>query len=109
MGVICLEDIINQIMQVDSIAFENKKKNEDFLIRKKQEYENEIKNYRNEKIAIAKKNAELIYANVEATLEKEDTVQKEKIKRLSTEMETRYSQVENEVIQKIINKLFVRE
>nr|WP_312576384.1 hypothetical protein [Sedimentibacter sp.] len=104
-----MEDIINQIIQVDSAAFENKKKNEDFLIKKKQEYENAITNYRNEKIAIAKKNAEIIYANVETNLEKEENIQKEKIKRISMEMENRYLQVENDVIQKIFNKLFVLE
>lgn len=104
-----MEEIIDQIIQVDSVAFENKKKNEDFLVKKKQEYENEITSYRNEKIAIAKKNAELIYADVEVNLEKEENIQKEKIKRISIEMENRYTQIQNEVIQKIFNKLFVLE
>lgn len=104
-----MEDIINQIMQIDSIAFENKKKNEEFLIKKKQEYENQLVSYRNEKIALAKKRAELIYENIEVNLEKEKNLQEEKIKKISIQMENRYSQVENDVIQKIFNKLFVLE
>lgn len=104
-----MEDIINQIIQIDSIAFENKKKNEDFLIKKKQEYENKLVNYRNEKIALAKKNAELIYESIEVNLEKEENLQAEKIKKISIQMENRYLKVENDVIQKIFNKLFVLE
>lgn len=104
-----MEDIINQIIQIDSVAFENKKKNEEFLIKKKQEYEYKIVSYRNEKIAIAKKKAELIYKNIESDLEKEQRLQEEKIKKISTQMENKYLQVENDVIKKIFNKLFVLE
>ncbi len=104
-----MEDIINQIIQVDSVAFENKKKNEEALIKKKQEYENNIINYRNEKIALAKKNAEIIYENIETNLEKEKKLQEEKLKRISVEMEKRFTKVENDIIQKIFNKLFVLE
>ncbi|MBP1925496.1 uncharacterized protein YwqG [Sedimentibacter acidaminivorans] len=104
-----MEDIINQIIQVDSVAFENNKKNEEALFMKKQEYENNIINYRNEKIALAKKDAEIIYENVETNLEREKKLQEEKLKRISIEMEKRFTQVENDVIQQIFNKLFVLE
>jgi len=104
-----LDDIINQIIQVDSVAFENEKKNEETLIKKKQECDNKITGYRNEKIAIAKKNAELIYENVEIDLEKEKRMQEEKLKKISIEMENRYVKIENDVIQKVFNKIFVLE
>ena len=104
-----MEDIINQIIQIDSIAFENKKKNEEFLIKKKQEYENKLTSYRNEKLAIANKKADLIYKSIEDDLEKEESLQKEKIKKISIQIENRYLQVENDVIQKIFQKLFVLE
>jgi hypothetical protein len=107
--VICLEDIINQIIQIDSIAFENKEKNEEFLIKKKQEYENKLVNYRDKKIALAKKKANFVYESIDANLEKEERLQAEKIKRISIQMENRYLQVENDVIKKIFNKLFVLE
>ena len=35
-----MDDIINQIIKIDSVAFENKEKNEQFIINKKQECEN---------------------------------------------------------------------
>lgn len=104
-----MEDIINQIIQIDSVAFENSKKNEEFLIQKRQEYEKKISNYRLDKLALAKKNAELIYENIQANVEKEENVQKEKVKKVSMQIEKKYLQVEDELMQKIFNKLFVLE
>ena len=106
---ICLDDIINQIIQIDSVAFDNKKKNEQFLLNKKQEYENILLSYSNEKIAIAKFNADQIYKGIEESLSKQEDLQKEKIKKITFEIQEKYSQVEEELIQKIFNKLFVLE
>lgn len=104
-----MEDIINQIMQIDSVAFDNMKKNEQFLLNKKQEYENIITNYRNEKIALAKFSAEQINKSIEESLNKQEALEKEKIKKITIEIDEKYSQVEGELIQKIFNKLFVLE
>lgn len=104
-----MDDIINQIIKIDSVAFENKKKNEQFLINKKQEYENIIKNYRNEKIAIAKFNADVINKSIEENFKKQEELDNEKIKKLTSDMENKYVAIESKLIDEILNKLFVLE
>ncbi len=109
LGVVCLDDIINQIIQIDSVAYDNMKKNQQFLLNKKQEYENIITNYRNEKIAIAKFNAEQINKSIDESLIRQEEAEKEKIKKISLELEEKYSAVEEELLQKIFNRLFISE
>lgn len=104
-----MDDIINQIIQIDMSAYDNKTKNEQVLKNKKQEYENIISNYRNEKIALAKHNADLINKDIEAELAKQEDLNNEKIKKISIGVEARYLHSEEELIQKIFNKLFVME
>jgi gas vesicle protein len=104
-----MDDIIHQIIKIDSVAFENKKKNEQFLINKKQEYENIINNYKNEKIAIAKFSADEINKNIEESLKKQEELNNEKINKLTSDMEAKYLTVENELINEIFKKLFVLE
>lgn len=109
LGVVCLNDIINQVIQIDSVAYDNMKKNQQFLLNKKQEYENIITNYRNEKLAIAQFNAEQINKSIEESLIKQEAAEKEKIKKIAIEIEEKYSAVEEELLQKIFNKLFLTE
>lgn len=104
-----MDGIIEQIKQIDSVAFENMKKNEQFLLAKKQEYENIIVNYRNEKIALANFNAEQINKSIEESLKKQEMLNQEKIKKVSSEIQEKYLKIEDELIQKIFNKLFVLE
>ena len=104
-----MDDIIHQIIKIDSVAFENKKKNEQFLINKKQEYENIINNYKKEKMAIAKFSADEINKNIEESLKKQEELNNEKINKLTSDMEAKYLTVENELINEIFKKLFVLE
>ncbi|MFA9422442.1 MAG: hypothetical protein ACERLG_02620 [Sedimentibacter sp.] len=104
-----MKDIINQIIQIDSLADENKKKNVDLLAARKKDYTRELSTYKNEKISIAKKNAELINQSIQADLSKQESNNSSKLKNLSIEMEKKYLQVEKDAIQKVFNKLFVLE
>ncbi len=104
-----MDGIIEQIKQIDSVAFENMKKNEQFLLAKKQEYENIIINYRNERIALANFTAEQINKSIEESLKKQEMLDQEKIKKVSSDIEEKYLQIEEELISKIFNKLFVLE
>ena len=61
-----LKDVIEQIIEVDSLAFNNKIKNEKVLSDKKQEYERKINSYRTEKLDCAKKNAKNTAEDAEA-------------------------------------------
>lgn len=104
-----MDDIISQIIKIDSIAFENKKKNEQFLINKKQEYEDILNNYKNEKVAIAKFKVDVINKNIKEELNQQEKLDNEKINELIANMEIKYSAIENELVNEIFEKLFVLE
>lgn len=104
-----LKDIIDQIIEVDSLAFENKNKNEQFLLNKKQEFEKMIAGYRGEKLDAAKKHAEQTTDEIESFIRDNERSQSSKIQKMSTLIEENYKKVENDLIQKIFNKLFVLE
>ncbi len=104
-----LKDIIEQIIEVDSLAFENKSKNEQILLNKKQEYEKTINSYRTEKLNAAKKKAQQIIEENEAFILDNENTQSSKIEQISSAIDKKYKQVEADLIQKIFNKLFVLE
>lgn len=104
-----LKDIIDQIIEVDSLAFENKTKNEQILSNKKQEYEKKINSYRTEKLEAAKKNAQQIAEETEAFIFDNEKSQNSKIQTISSAIDKNYKQIEKDLIQKIFNKLFVLE
>ncbi len=104
-----MKDIIEQIIEVDSLAFENKSKNEQILSNKKQDYEKTINSYRIEKLDAAKKKAQQIVEENEAFILSNEKAQSSKIQQISSAIDKNYKQVEKELIQKIFNKLFVLE
>lgn len=105
----CLKDIIDQIIEVDSLAFENKKKNEQILSEKKQEYEAKVNSYRTEKIDAAKKSAQQIADETEAFILDSEKSHNNEILKISSAIDNNYKQAEKDLIQKIFNKLFVLE
>lgn len=104
-----MKDIINQIIQIDSLADENKKKNSEALANRKKDYVDKLSTYKNDKISIAKKNAESVTKSIQADLTKQEENNNKKIKNLAIEMEERYIKIEKDAIQKVFNKLFVLE
>jgi hypothetical protein len=104
-----LKDIIEQIIEVDSLAFENNNKNQQLLLNKKQEYETKINSYKTEKLDAARKNAERIANETDAFISDNEKSQSHKIHDISTLIDNNYKKVEKELIQKIFNKLFVLE
>lgn len=101
-----LKDVIEQIIEVDSLAFDNKVKNEKILSDKKQEYETEINSYRAEKLGIAKENAKQASEETEDFILETEKNHDAKIQTISSIMDKKYKQVEQELIRKIFNKLF---
>ncbi len=104
-----MKEIIDQIIEIDSLAFENKLKNEQLLINKKQEFENIISNYRDEKLLAAKNKAHSIAEETETFIIENEKSQKEEIQKISALLNNKYLKAEEELIQKIFNKLFVLE
>lgn len=105
----CLKEIIDQIIEIDSLAFENKTKNEHYLSKRKQEYEKVIQNYRVEKLDTAKQKAQQLIEETEKSIQENELAQKSKILKISEEIEKLYRNSENDLIEKIFNKLFVLE
>ncbi len=104
-----MKDVIEQIIEVDSLAFENSKKNEQLLLSKRQEYEKTIADYRSERVEAAKKNAQLIAEETNAFILDNEKSQIKEIQKISAVLEQNYKQVEKDLIEKIFKKLFVLE
>lgn len=104
-----MKEIIDQIIEIDSMAFDNKTKNEQLLLSKKQEYEKTIQDYRNEKLNNAKNAAQQLAEETEKFIRDNELAQESKILRISEEIEKQYKKSEEDLVEKIFNKLFVLE
>lgn len=104
-----MNDIIKQIIEIDSVAFEKKNSNEELLIKKKQEYEYQISSYRKEKIEEAKKRAQIIADNVDVYIKESEKQESEKLVNISSIIDTNYKKSENELVDTIFNKIFALE
>jgi len=104
-----LKEIIDQIIEIDSLAFDNKTKNEQLLLKKKQEYEKTIQDYRIEKLNDAKNKAQQLAEETESFIHENELAQESKILKISEEIERLYKKSEKDLVEKIFNKLFVLE
>ena len=101
-----MKDIIEQIIEIDSLAFENKKKNEEYLKKKRKEYENKIIEYRQSMLENAKSESEKIISQISNIDYSNASQDKRKI---NTKIEDKYTQIEEELVKIIFNKLFYTE
>lgn len=99
-----MKDIIEQIIEIDSLAFQNKKMNEEYLKNKRHEYENKIIEYRKSMLENAKLESEKIVSQISDVGYKKSLEEKAII---NTDIESRYSQIEDKMVKIIFNKLFV--
>ncbi|HCX63394.1 hypothetical protein [Sedimentibacter sp.] len=104
-----MKEIIDQIIEIDSLAFDNKTKNEQLLLKKKQEYEKTIQDYRIEKLNDAKNKAQQLAEETESFIHENELAQESKILKISEEIERLYKKSEKDLVEKIFNKLFVLE
>nr|WP_300092183.1 hypothetical protein [Sedimentibacter sp.] len=104
-----MNEIINQIIEIDSLAFENKTKNENFLLKKKQEYESTLSSYKNDKLEEAKKKAQQLADEADAYVAETEKTEKERIIKISADIDKNYKKAEKSLVEEIFNKLFVLE
>ncbi|MDF2877263.1 MAG: hypothetical protein K0S30_359 [Clostridia bacterium] len=104
-----MEDIIKQIIQIDSVALNTKQKNEEEVQLRKQEYEEEIKQYKEDKLVRAKKKADELYSQIIENALTEAQFQEEKSKKMALSIQNRYLQSENILLDKIFKELFLVE
>lgn len=103
---IVMEDIIKQIVQIDSIALNTKKGNEEALRLRKEQYEKEISIYKDTVLKKAQKKAQDIYDQIVATGMGEHQLEGEKCKKAALVLENRYLQVEETLLNNIFEELF---
>ncbi|WP_069997115.1 hypothetical protein [Cellulosilyticum sp. I15G10I2] len=105
----CMEDIIKQIIQIDSIALSTKQNNEELLRLRKEQYEEEMKIYEEQTIKEANKKAEELYNQVIAGGMLQCQLDEERCKQATLLIENHYLQVENLMLDKLFNELFLAE
>ncbi len=96
-----MKDIIEQIIEIDQLAFENKKKNDELLATKKQEFESKIAQYSQSMLENAKKESEKILSQIA-----EANINQPSQKTFTNSIEEKYSQIEDKLVEIVFNKLF---
>lgn len=101
-----MRDIIEQIIQIDAVAFENEQKNQLIIAREKQKYENEINKYRDYKLKTAEERANDIYNQIKSSAQNEYKEKEDEMKKNIMLMDSKFLKVEKDVIKNILEKLF---
>lgn len=106
---ITMKQIIDQIMQIDTAAYKNEQKNKTILGHQKNIFDNEIRRYRDQKLKEANDKANSIYNEIMKKARTEYNRQEQEMETKSEKMVKRYQQVESDVIEKIFNRIFLKE
>lgn len=104
-----MEDIIKEIINIDSNALESKKQQEDRINERKAYYEAQMLAYENERLASARKAADEIYENIIKAAQEQYKFEEEKAKKQVLLIENKYLQVEGPLLEQVFNKLFLVE
>ena len=104
-----MNQILNQIIKIDLQAYENKNKNEELLLKKKQEYEEKFLNYKSENLRKTNIKVQAISEEAEAFADETERVEKEKVNNISVQIEEVYKKAEHGLIQEVFNRLFLLE
>lgn len=104
-----MKDVIDQIIQIDNLAYENKNKYDEALLNKKKEFESMKDNYQNEKLEAAQNNAKKIFESTESIVRENEKSYNDKINQISSAIDKKYQKAEKELVKKIFDKLFVLE
>ena len=100
-----MDEIIKQIVQIDTVAISTKENNEEAIRRKQEKYEREIESYRQANIEEAKKRAEAIYNQILNMGIEESKLGETRSKAYSAELEERYMAVEAKLLEEIFQEL----
>ncbi len=104
-----MQDIVKEIVRIDSTVFTTKQDNEEMLIRRKEQYENQMKSYREEVIGKAEQEAIEIYNQIVESGTQQYKKEEEKSKEIIRIIENHYLQAEKTLLDQIFNELFILE
>lgn len=101
-----MNEIIKQIAQIDSVAISNRRNSEQALKERKEQYEKEMLNYREESLRRANERANEIYNQIIETGETGHSLEEEKCKKLALVAQNRYLEIEKILLNEVFNQLF---
>lgn len=104
-----MQEVIEQIMQIDCKAYENKTKNVEKLEERRKQYEAQMKAYEAEKVGEAQRQADLLYQKMVEVGKESSRVEEEKSKQVALQIENKYLQIEAILLTEIFEALFVLE
>lgn len=104
-----MEDIIKEIIKIDSNALESKKQQENRINERKAYYESQMATYEKERIEDAKVKADMTYKDIIAAAEQQYKFEEEKAEKQVLLIENKYLQVEGPLLDAVFNKLFIVE
>lgn len=104
-----MKEIIEEISQIDAVAYENEQKNKLILSKEKQRFESIMKNYRDQTLDTANKEAKNIYRQIVSKAQIEQQMQEERIKELSSQIKSNYIKVEKDIIKEVLEKLSITD
>lgn len=101
-----MEDIIKQIVQIDSVALNTKQLNEENLKLKREQYEKEMSDYRDQVLGNAYKRADEVYNQIVSAGTKEYDLEEEKCRKVVLVVENHYLQIEETLLSNTFKELF---
>lgn len=104
-----MEEIIKEIVKIDSNAMENKKQQENRINERKAYYEAQIAAYEKEWIEDAKEKAEKTYQDIIAAANEQYKFEEERAKKQVLLIENKYLQVEGSLLDTVFKQLFTME
>ena len=104
-----MEEIIKEIVKIDSNAMENKKQQENRINERKAYYEAQIAAYEKERIEDAKEKAEKAYQDIIAAANEQYKFEEERAKKQVLLIENKYLQVEGPLLDTVVKQLFTME
>lgn len=104
-----MKSVIDQITQIDTVAYKNEQKNKTIIGHQKNIYDNEIKRYRVQKLKEANDKANSIYNEIMKKARIEYHRMEQEMETKSELMSKRYQYVETDVIEKIFDRIFSKE
>lgn len=101
-----MEDIIKQIVQIDSAALSTRKDNEQLLKLRQEQYEKKMEDYKKEVFEKAELKANAIYEQILGESMKQFHLEEEKNKHRVLTMENHYVEVKDQLLKEVFMKLF---
>lgn len=104
-----MEDIIQEIVKIDSRVHASKTQSEERIDARRKYYEEQMEAYAKERLEKTKIKAEALYESIVLGANQQAQFEEEKAKQMNLLVENRYLQVEEKMLQEVFDKLFMME